>query len=361
MAGWTRVVLGLLSLFALPLLYPRMAAHRSVFAAYLAFALGAQLFVLRRRGGRGGAIVLGFVDLTVVTFLVHSAGSVATPLAALYVICGVLNTMAVGLRAGLAMALGGSVAFAALVASEAAGALPYGPDAPVWAAGPPTVVEAVVAALLLATMSLVSTGVVGWLERRVRQHESELAAANARLEQLSVRDPLTQLYNRRHLLERIEVELARVHRGHPLAVAMVDLDGFKRINDEQGHQRGDKFLQRVGTALVESVRASDVACRYGGDEFVVLVTDSAPDDARTAAERLVTRLRDVGAAFSPQRPITASVGLAMARPGEDAATLLRRADRETYRAKREGGDRVAIASIEVIADDEPAPREVSRP
>src|SRR5690606_35897552 len=99
--------------------------------------------------------------------------------------------------------------------------------------------------------------------------------------------PLTQLYNRRHLMERLESELARVRRGKPLAVVMVDLDRFKRVNDDTGHQRGDSLLQDLARGLARAVREADVVGRYGGDEFVVILPDTSPADAEIAAARVV--------------------------------------------------------------------------
>jgi diguanylate cyclase (GGDEF)-like protein len=206
--------------------------------------------------------------------------------------------------------------------------------------GPPDVRHAIAASVLVTTFLVASTFVVGALVRSLERHEADLIAANLRLEELSRRDSLTGLFNRRYLLERLEVELARVKRSQKLAILMVDLDGFKRVNDSQGHLRGDLLLKEIGDVLAATTRLSDVAGRYGGDEFVILLPDTEEEQARAVAERITTGVRSVGARFDASRPITASVGLTIGRPDDGAASILRRADENAYRAKRDGGDRV---------------------
>src|SRR5690606_19886099 len=134
---------------------------------------------------------------------------------------------------------------------------------------------------------------------RIRQHEGrlrdanrELAAtnaaletANAQLELLSQRDPLTDLYNRRHLVERLDQELRHVRRGRDVTFLMIDLDGFKRVNDLHGHLVGDAMLRRVAEAMRETMRETDVVGRWGGDELGVLLPDTALEEAAIAAQR----------------------------------------------------------------------------
>ena len=197
----------------------------------------------------------------------------------------------------------------------------------------------------MSVMSIALTALVGALVHQNARREDELVAANRKLQELSLRDPLTQLYNRRFLMERIEAEIARVRRGKALAVLMVDLDRFKRVNDETGHQRGDVLLQELSRALDGSVRETDVVGRYGGDEFVVVLSDTTAEEAEIVAARVVRGIREVGVGFDPERPVTASVGLAIARPDDDPRGLLQRADRASYAAKGRGGDGVARDSI----------------
>jgi len=99
-------------------------------------------------------------------------------------------------------------------------------------------------------------------------------------------------------------------------------------------------IKEISAALAATTRTTDVACRYGGDEFCVLLPDTDPDQARVAAQRVTECVRDVGLRFDAKRPVTASVGLAMGEPNDTVAAVLRRADENAYRAKQSGGDRV---------------------
>jgi diguanylate cyclase (GGDEF)-like protein len=194
--------------------------------------------------------------------------------------------------------------------------------------------------VLVTVLLVASTALVGLLVRAVRRHESELAAANVRLEEISQRDPLTGLFNRRHLFTKLEYELARAKRGHPFGVIMLDLDGFKRVNDVQGHLRGDMLLKEIASALAASTRVIDVTARYGGDEFIVILPDADAAQAQLVAERIAKAIRDVGLRFDAQRPVTASVGTAQAHADDSVASLIHRADESAYRAKKSGGDRI---------------------
>jgi diguanylate cyclase len=344
-AAAMRFVLAAFALVGLPSALPSMGAHLWVFSAYLALACVFQVLIWKRIGGVPRAIFSGLVDVAMITFIVHRVGSGATMMVALYFFAGMMNTLVVGRREGLVLSGIGALAYNALIAAEISGWLPYAPDGPPWISAAPDLVEAVGSGLMMTVMSLALTALVGALVHQNQRREQELLAVNAKLQELSLRDPLTQLYNRRHLMERLEAELARVRRGRPLAVVMVDLDRFKRVNDETGHQRGDTLLQDLARALGRSVRETDVVGRYGGDEFVVILPDTEGDQATVAAQRVVEGIREVGVRFDPERPVTASVGLAIARPEDDPRGLLQRADRASYVAKADGGDRVARESV----------------
>ncbi|MCA9608502.1 MAG: GGDEF domain-containing protein, partial [Myxococcales bacterium] len=266
-AGWSRVVLGLVAMLLLPLLYPGFETQRWLFGGYVAFALVGQGLIYKGIGGPVRSFVGGVVDMAAVTFLVHRVGSMGTMLVAIYYFGAIVNTLVVGRRVGVGLALAASIFYSAVVLWEQAGLLPYGPNAPAWAAMRPGHTDAAVGATLFAATLLGSAGLVGLLATRIREREAELRALAGRLEALSQRDPLTHLFNRRYLMQRLETELARVRRGSPMAVLMIDLDKFKRVNDEQGHQMGDEILVAIAAALAEATREVDVPGRYGGDEF----------------------------------------------------------------------------------------------
>jgi len=164
----------------------------------------------------------------------------------------------------------------------------------------------------------------------------------------SIRDPLTGLFNRRYMEETLEREVRRARRGtRPMGVLMLDLDRFKQLNDTSGHEAGDAFLREMGELLQRSLRREDIACRYGGEEFVVVLPDASLEDARRRAEQIreaikMLRISSQGAIVGP---LTASIGVAgFPDHGLSGETLVRAADTALYRAKREGRDRVVVAS-----------------
>jgi len=178
-----------------------------------------------------------------------------------------------------------------------------------------------------------------------------LGLANVKLREVlrsqSIRDPLTGLFNRRYMEETLEREVRRAQRAvRPMAVLMLDLDHFKRVNDEFGHDAGDALLRELGNLLLRNLRREDVACRYGGEEFVLVLPEASLADGERRAEELrdeIKRLRvsDKGRLLGP---ITASFGMAgYPEHGLAGNLLLRAADTALYRAKREGRDRVVIA------------------
>jgi diguanylate cyclase (GGDEF)-like protein len=168
-----------------------------------------------------------------------------------------------------------------------------------------------------------------------------LAARNARLvARLTLEsriDPLTGLLNRRGLQERFAVELARVKRERaPLAVVALDLDHFKRVNDEHGHQAGDRALVWLASMLCGHTRGADIVARVGGEEFVVVL----PGSDGAAAFEFAERLRRAIEEGEPEIPLTISAGVASALAPSTAHTLLGAADRALYAAKHAGRNRV---------------------
>jgi diguanylate cyclase (GGDEF)-like protein len=161
----------------------------------------------------------------------------------------------------------------------------------------------------------------------------------------SVKDSLTEWFNRGHGLTTLRAELQRAKRsGAPLSVLMFDVDQFKTLNDRHGHQAGDAVLVATSRQVGELLRASDVKCRYGGDEFFVILPDTPAVGAQQVAEHI---RRAIASQPIPTGgdvlAVTTSIGVATARAGElDAEAVIGRADGALYRAKREGRNRVAL-------------------
>jgi diguanylate cyclase (GGDEF)-like protein len=168
----------------------------------------------------------------------------------------------------------------------------------------------------------------------------------------ALRDPLTQLYNRRYLEESLPREIHRAERrNQALALAMLDIDHFKTFNDTYGHEAGDMVLHEVGAILRSFTRAEDLACRYGGEEFVLIFAETPLEDAFRRIETLRARISAAGImhAGQPLGRITVSAGLA-ATPGTHGTALLKTADQLLYRAKAAGRDRVVCTSQDPDVD-----------
>jgi two-component system cell cycle response regulator len=179
---------------------------------------------------------------------------------------------------------------------------------------------------------------------RNKQVHDKIRKLQVSLEQMVVSDPLTGLHNRRYLMDRLAQEMQRCDRhGEPLAFAMIDLDGFKPINDQFGHIVGDKVLRAVGSAIARCVRVSDIAARYGGDEFGVILPQTPADGSMRVCERILRTISElqVQDEHGITCNVTASLGLAY-YPAEDIETpedLIHSADSALYGAKRSGKNR----------------------
>ncbi len=183
---------------------------------------------------------------------------------------------------------------------------------------------------------------------------SVVADRMARMREAAATDPLTGLPNRLGLFDRISLELARTRRsGRPVAAAVVDLDRFKDFNDRQGHLAGDRLLIGVGEALTGALRATDLAVRFGGEEFVVLLPEIGREEAVACSERIRLAVSNVRVPGADAR-VTASIGVAVHDPAEgpppSAAALLREADTALYRAKALGRDCVCLAEGPVAGE-----------
>ena len=190
--------------------------------------------------------------------------------------------------------------------------------------------------------------------RRVTETLGEqlsLALANFRLREIlrrqSSRDPLTELYNRRFMEESLYRELRRAAREEgSVGVLMIDLDRFKELNDAFGHAAGDAALRAIGKVLEGAIRGGDIASRFGGEEFVVILPNASLSDTEMRAEAIRQDVKNLVAPSSGSLfpSVTMSVGVA-AFPdhGQTSEELLAAADRALYRAKAAGRDRVAVA------------------
>jgi diguanylate cyclase (GGDEF)-like protein len=187
------------------------------------------------------------------------------------------------------------------------------------------------------------------LAKRLAGHLG-LALGNLRLREslknLSIRDPLTGLFNRRYLVETLEREFYRARRAAaPLAIIMIDADHFKRFNDTFGHEAGDAVLRELGAFLKSSVRAEDIACRYGGEEFCLVLPQMSRDGARERAEAIrqgVARL-DIKSGGKALGPVTLSLGVASYPDDADTGeAVLASADAALYQAKQRGRNRVCV-------------------
>jgi diguanylate cyclase (GGDEF)-like protein len=182
--------------------------------------------------------------------------------------------------------------------------------------------------------------------RRLLRTEGALALSLLRERDSARRDRLTRLWNSRYLHETLEREIYRCRRyGRPFGLLVVDLDGFKAVNDTAGHEAGDRVLQVVGRVIRENCRATDTPARLGGDEFAVIL----PEASRLTVPRYALKLVDLigRAPFPPGLPrVTASVGaIAFERAPESVEAALGAADEAMYAAKRDGKNRVVVHGV----------------
>ena len=185
-----------------------------------------------------------------------------------------------------------------------------------------------------------------------------LSIANIRLREAlrtqSVRDALTGLYNRRYLEETLDREIRRASRGDlSVGILILDLDHFKSFNDTYGHEAGDTVLRETAACLVKNVRAEDFVCRFGGEEFVVILPTAEVESSRVRAERLRTKIKELTVLHQGKSlgMITVSIGVAaFPMNGGSPKELLAAADAALYRAKREGRDRAVTAEPAAIGE-----------
>lgn len=213
-------------------------------------------------------------------------------------------------------------------------------------------VEVVVAHLSIVLLSLLTATLmclqVQNMRRRLRLQKIELERALVKIRDLAMRDDLTGLINRRQMTELMDLELLRCQRsGKSLVLAQLDIDLFKAINDQHGHAVGDTALQAFADTATAHLRAGDVLARWGGEEFVLLLSNTTPE----AAQELLERVRCAVAAHGVPLPqgtetigMTVSIGWAQHARGESPEQTLERADQALYEAKRQGRNGVVAAN-----------------
>ncbi|MBI1194691.1 MAG: diguanylate cyclase [Gammaproteobacteria bacterium] len=189
---------------------------------------------------------------------------------------------------------------------------------------------------------------VSILESEGEEINSELARAH----NLSLTDELTRLPNRRAFIRQLEDEVARVQRyGYPLTMALLDLDHFKVLNDRYGHPMGDEALRKFSACVTSAFRHHDMVARYGGEEFAIVLPNTNIEGAQRALEKVRGLTRSTRCKNDNQEiPLpTFSGGVALYKPGETTGSLIERADKALYRAKREGRNRIETDDIETIS------------
>lgn len=199
--------------------------------------------------------------------------------------------------------------------------------------------------------------------RRVLEAAAALLAVSVKNAQLfrevkenSVKDPLTGCFTKAHSMDVIDAELRRARRSQtPVSMIMFDIDHFKDVNDRHGHLCGDAVLSAIGKRMKDVLRGSDLKCRYGGEEFLVLLPETPLHGARRVAETLRREIAERPVHWAGETlTITASFGLAQTLPGEvNVEAVIARADQALYRAKDDGRNcvRIAADSPTLVADD----------
>ncbi len=197
------------------------------------------------------------------------------------------------------------------------------------------------------------TEIFNYMVGKLREDQEELAAVNdaltrtnKELQEISITDSLTGLYNRRYMMETLSNEVSRADRmAHKFSVLMIDIDHFKQYNDAYGHLAGDDLLIKIAGLFKESIRDMDLAARYGGEEFLIILPEHGPDAARAVAERIRERVEtETRDKNDETEAVTVSIGVA-AFPdnGMTPTALIENADVALYRGKESGRNRVIVS------------------
>ncbi len=267
--------------------------------------------------------------IVVITLLLHHARELRGAMLSLYLMMMTFGVFSLNRRQQVLMAATAQVAFTGLLIYE-------------WLRTPLQQILTLSLSqwsilLLILCWFVFMGGYIHNLQQQFRAQRVSLRQAHDRLARIAVRDELTGLFNRRHFLERLDEELMRHDRGGPpVHLALIDLDHFKRINDNYGHRAGDQVLQRFATVAGQCLRRSDVLARYGGEEFVILFPQADYADCEAAITRLRERFAAEPYRFDTGLRVTLSCGLAGHQRQESAATFIDRADKALYQAKAGG-------------------------
>ncbi len=312
------------------------AGHLTIIAAGL---------LLRRRAARHPWLIALAIQFWFVCFTLdlYAIGPYTSPFGMLLLVFPVLGFIVFGVRPVTAGLVTFGLLLVASTLAERAGLIPYAPlfvASPLVDGRPHTswilslgAIPLFASAMILAIFAIV---IAQWRDRE-RQ-----------LRELVKTDYLTEVHNRRSFMERAELEFSRACRhGKPLTIVMVDVDHFKRVNDEYGHSIGDEVLKLVAKILAAEVRRHDIVARYGGEEFVLLLAETDAAQARVMAERCRSSIESAKLLlYGSPVSVTASVGIAD-YPHEAVSRieeLVDRADQALYEAKQAGRNRVAVAA-----------------
>jgi len=193
------------------------------------------------------------------------------------------------------------------------------------------------------------------LKRVLKEREltNERIRMMEKLQKLAITDGLTRLYNSRSFYSQLEQEIDRIKRyRHPLTLLLLDIDHFKDYNDRYGHLEGDKVLVRFSQIIRSCLRTNDSAYRYGGEEFTVILPETAGEEARTVAQRIRAALE--AEPFTPKDgevvTVTISIGVTEYHPEEELVTFIQRADEAMYRSKRSGRNKVSMLYADAFSD-----------
>jgi diguanylate cyclase len=216
-------------------------------------------------------------------------------------------------------------------------------------------------AVVLPTIAVLA-GQLSTMRHKLRQHRLDLEQALEHNRQLAIRDELTGLYNRRHVMELMHKETQRTERsGRSTSIALLDIDHFKRINDSCGHAQGDEVLKAFALAVSSTLRDTDVLGRWGGEEFMVMLPETDAPGAACVLERVHQRMQ--GLSFpcaGSARGVSFSAGIAACAAGESLHTTIERADAALYRAK-EGGRRRSVVAEAPNAPEAPVLAPATQP